>query len=42
MQGAQQPVVVDGHPIHKAKRVAKYVEQQNGRLRLVFLPPYAP
>lgn len=44
MKGAEQPIilVVDGHPIHKAKRVREYVEQQQGRLKLVFLPPYAP
>lgn len=44
MQGAQQPIVlvVDGHPIHKAKLVKEFVEQQSGQLKLVLLPPYAP
>lgn len=44
LQGAKQPVilVVDGHPIHKAKLIKEFVEQQGGRLKLVFLPPYAP
>jgi transposase len=44
MQGAKQPIllVVDGHPIHKAKLVREFVGQQEGRLQLVFLPPYAP
>lgn len=44
MRGAEQPVilVVDGHPIHKAKLVKKYVEQQEGQLKLVLLPPYSP
>jgi transposase len=44
LQGAKQPIilVVDGHPIHKAKLVKEFVEQQQGRLKLVFLPPYAP
>jgi transposase len=44
MRRAQQPIflVVDGHPVHKAKLVREYVEQQNGRLRLILLPPYSP
>lgn len=44
MVGAKQPiyVVVDGHPIHRAKRVSDYVTAQGDRLKLVFLPPYAP
>ncbi len=41
---AEQPImqVVDGHPIHKAKSVKIFVEQQQGQLQLVFLAPYAP
>jgi transposase len=41
MLGAKQPIVlvVDGHPIHKAKLVKTYVEQQQGKLKLVYLPP---
>lgn len=44
MVGATQPVfvVVDGHPIHKAVLVRKYVESQEGKLKLFFLPPYSP
>jgi transposase len=44
MAGAKQPIflVVDGHPIHKAKLVKDYVEQQQGQLKLVYLPPYSP
>ncbi|OAI06443.1 hypothetical protein A1353_09470 [Methylomonas methanica] len=44
LRGAEQSImlVVDGHPIHKAKSVKTFVEQQQGRLQLVFLPPYAP
>jgi transposase len=44
MAGAKQPIflVVDGHPTHKAKRVREYVEQQQGKLKLVYLPPYSP
>lgn len=42
--GSLQPIylVVDGHPIHKAKRVREFVKAQEDRLRLVFLPPYSP
>jgi transposase len=35
-------LVVDGHPSHRAKSVAKYVQTMKGRLELHFLPPYAP
>jgi transposase len=44
MRGAKQPIilVVDGHPTHKAKLVKEYVAQQQGKLRLVYLPPYSP
>ena len=35
-------LVVDGHPAHKAKKVARFVEATGGRLTLFFLPGYAP
>jgi len=35
-------LVVDGHPSHRAKNVAEYVQQCKGTLELHFLPPYAP
>ncbi|MDP5211043.1 transposase [Microbulbifer sp. 2205BS26-8] len=35
-------LIVDGHPVHKSKKVLDYVESQDGRLEIVFLPPYAP
>ena len=42
--GATKPVflIVDGHPIHKAKLIKTFVEAQNGRLKLFYLPPYSP
>ncbi|MDD2770579.1 MAG: IS630 family transposase, partial [Methylococcus sp.] len=42
--GAQQPVfvIVDGHPIHKAKLIQTFIEAQQGRLKLFILPPYSP
>jgi len=35
-------LIVDGHPVHKSKKVMKYIESLEGRLEIVFLPPYAP
>jgi transposase len=42
--GMDKPVflVVDGHPVHKSRVVRDFVEKQNGRLKLFFLPPYSP
>jgi transposase len=44
IDGEERPVflVVDGHPVHKANRVQKFVASTQGRLRLYFLPPYSP
>jgi len=44
MIGTTKPVfvVVDGHPIHKAKLVTDYVESLGGRLKLFYITPYAP
>ncbi len=35
-------LVVDGHPAHRAKAVARYVQSLKGKLELHFLPGYAP
>ncbi len=35
-------LVLDGHPSHRAKVVAHYVQTLKGRLELHFLPGYAP
>ena len=35
-------VIVDGHPTHRAKSVARFVAEQAGMLGLFFLPPYSP
>jgi len=42
--GAKTPVflIVDGHPIHKAKLIQKFVDAQQGRPKLFYLPPYSP
>lgn len=35
-------LILDGHPSHRAKTVAKFVQITKGKLQLIFLPPYAP
>lgn len=35
-------LIVDGHPTHRAKSVARFVAAQLGKLALFFLPPYSP
>lgn len=44
MLEAKQPIimVVDGNSIHKAKSIKSYVESTQGRLELIYLPPYSP
>ena len=41
---AERPIylVLDGHPVHRSKKVRDFVERQDGRLKLFFLPPYSP
>lgn len=44
LRGRRQSIflVVDGHPSHRAKRIAAYIQCLKGRLELHFLPGYAP
>lgn len=35
-------IVWDGVGAHKSRRVREWLEQQNGRIAITFLPPYAP
>lgn len=35
-------LIVDGHPMHKAKLVRQFVEDYDDRIELFFLPPYSP
>lgn len=44
MHGARRPVylILDGHPMHKAKMVTRCVAEYGGKLKLFFLPPYSP
>ena len=42
--GQQKPVflIVDGHPVHKAKKVKEFVKSSSGKLELYHLPGYSP
>ncbi len=44
LHNAPHPVflIVDRHPSHRARKVLAFVRSTEGRLRLFFLPPYAP
>jgi transposase len=44
IHNSRRPVflIVDGHPVHKAKKVREYIESTDGNLRLFILPPYSP
>ena len=44
LHNASRPVflIADCHPSHRAKKVLAFVRSTEGRLRLFFLPPYAP
>jgi transposase len=35
-------VIMDGHPVHKAKKVQQWIEQRAARLEVELLPSYAP
>ena len=35
-------LIVDGHPMHKSKKVKEFVESTEGVLKLFYLPPYSP
>lgn len=44
MRHRKNPVfmIMDGHPVHKSKKVKEFVESYKGKLRIYLLPPYAP
>lgn len=41
---ADKPIflILDGHPVHRSRKVKEYVASTGGRLRLFVLPPYSP
>ncbi len=42
--GVEQKIflIVDGHPIHRARKVQDCLQRLDGQIELFFLPPYAP
>ena len=41
-KGKKIILIVDGHPVHKAKAVTRWIADQAGAITLHFLPGYAP
>lgn len=35
-------LVLDGHPVHRSRAIQRWLGEQRNRLRIFFLPPYAP
>ena len=35
-------LIIDRHPVHRSRRVKNWVEANEERLRLIFLPSYSP
>jgi transposase len=35
-------LLVDGHPVHKAESVTRFIETVKDGFQLFFLPPYSP
>lgn len=44
MYNASHPIflILDGHPVHKSRKVKEYVTATQGKLRIFILPPYSP
>jgi transposase len=44
MIGEIKPVflIVDGHPVHKAKKVKEFIRSTKGKIELFYLPGYSP
>ncbi|OFZ39631.1 MAG: hypothetical protein A2504_14595 [Bdellovibrionales bacterium RIFOXYD12_FULL_39_22] len=34
--------IVDGHSIHRSKKVKEFISKQNNRMEIFYLPPYSP
>jgi hypothetical protein len=41
-QGRKLYLIVDGHPVHRAKLVHAWLEKHATRIRLIPLPSYSP
>ena len=44
VHNADRPVflIVDGHPVHRARTIKAFADENNDRFRLFHLPPYSP
>lgn len=44
VEGQERPVflIVDGHPVHRSKKVKEFVTSLQGKLELYYLPGYSP
>jgi len=40
--GRKLYVIVDSHPVHRARKVGEWLHAQEGRVRLFYLPGYSP
>jgi transposase len=40
--GRKVYLVLDGHPVHRAKRVRNWANERSDQIELFFLPPYSP
>lgn len=40
--GRKVYLIVDGHPVHKSRRVARWVERHPDKIRLIRMPAYSP
>ena len=34
--------ITDGHPAHKTKKLQAWLDEQGGKIEVIFLPPYSP
>jgi transposase len=35
-------IITDGHPVHKSKKLLRFLDSLEGKLKIFILPPYAP
>lgn len=35
-------LIIDGHPVHRSKKVSEWVAKQHGNIKLFYLPGYSP
>ena len=35
-------LIIDGHPVHRSRKVRQWAEEQGNRIKIYFLPGYSP